>query len=148
MGAEARTWWDRTGNQSSLGGGRVGKSSGEAQSSWVPELRTGASTHSRRCPFHADSPAGPHGRSQNWTQADHRPGQASDTKAHRKAAAPQLLPGCVLGEGAKPQPSLAMLTPGESPPASWETHSSENCSVPVEMTQSDTLFPTGQITIP
>lgn len=53
----------------------------------------------------------------------------TDTKAHRKAAAPQLLPGRVLGEGAKPQPSLAMLTLGESPPASWGTHSSENCSV-------------------
>lgn len=42
MGAEARTRWDRTGNQSSLGGGGVGKSSGETQNSWTPELRTGA----------------------------------------------------------------------------------------------------------
>lgn len=76
----------------------------------------------------------------------HRPGRASGTKAHRKEAAPQL-PAWARPWG--PSKSTALLVGTGGHANTWTVcASSERDSVPAEMMGSDTLLPTGQVTLP
>lgn len=147
--------------ESGGGGGEhwpgVSDSSGESGKLRAPALRTGASGHGSRCPStqraqQALTDAYRTGRKQAIGLGE--PQIPRPAGKSRKEAASQL-PAWVHPSGPSKATALparqcwATLTHQESlrlPPG--KTGSSENDSLPMEMTESNTLFPTGRTAAP